>query len=135
MNDGHGLRELRLFRKGDLPLPVAVRDLVFLVPDLPRVGEEIHARIFFENSSRAAITSCVVNGAEVPVVLGKDGDTGIISIRPETEGGLYEVEISALKYNHCGEEVQQELSETFRSEISWAAGSREAVFGRGKDRG
>lgn len=118
LNDGHGLRELRFVsERATLPLPVAVRDLVFLVPDLPRVGEEIHARIFFENPSRAAITSCVVNGAEVPVVLGKDGDTGIISIRPETEGGLYEVEISALKYDHCGEEVQQELSETFRSEI------------------
>lgn len=118
LNDGQGSREFEyVVERATLPLPVAITDMVFLVQGLPRVGEELHARIIFDNPSHADILSCVVNGKEVSVALGKDKNSGIIIFVPETEGGDYSVEITNIKYSHFGKEINQELSQPFNREI------------------
>jgi hypothetical protein len=118
LNDGSGERvnEITL----EVPtkaLPLEITEFTFLNQTLPRVGQEVHARIFFNNPSNVDVVTLMVNDMEVPVVLGKEKDNGIISFSPVTEGGNYEIKLLGFKYNSFGNTFYQEFQIPFITEI------------------
>lgn len=117
LNDGAGKRELELeVEKPTLAMPVEITDFALINQTHPCVGQEIHARIFFENPSHVNILSLTVNGSEIPVVSGSKNYAVIIFL-PETEGGIYILEITGAKYEAFGEEFYWEFEEGFVAEI------------------
>lgn len=117
LNDGVGKRELELeVEKATLALPVEITEFALINPTHPCVGQEIHARIFFENPSHVDILALTINGSETPVVSGSKNYAVIIFL-PETEGGTFVLEITGAKYGAFGEEFYWEFAEGFITEI------------------
>ena len=111
LNDGLGLRN-KVFIKELLTYatPIVITDLEILNTVNPKVGEEVHVRINYDNPSNLNITSFYVNDQKVNVVTSTSSNNSILKFIPEFEGGIYSVLITAVDYESYGHIKSLEIS-------------------------
>ena len=118
LNDGEGRRTLTIDATYmTLSREVTVTGITILNATNPKVGEEVHVRISLENPDSVEITNFYINGMKTEVLSGNRITNVIVKFVPVTEGGEYNVKLSAINYTANGIAVKQDISTEYIASI------------------
>jgi len=83
----------------------------------PKVGEEVHVRIYLNNPDSIVITAFIINGQEISVVGGSVITSAIVKFVPDFAGGIYDVTIDAIQYLSHGITLEQNILSVYSDSI------------------
>ena len=83
----------------------------------PKVGEEVHVSITFNNPSNIEISSFYLNGVNAEVVGGNKITTAVVKFIPDFEGGEYEISLTKISYLRNGVLLTQNISSVYTTSV------------------
>jgi ribosomal protein S13 len=118
LNDGGGARQLNLSNPiATLATPIEITGITILNNSYPKVGEEVHVQVFYENPAKLNIKAFYINEQKIDVVTSNTAAHAIFKFIPEFEGGTYDVQITAINYLAFDQMKYQPISLTYSDSI------------------
>jgi len=119
-NLNNGLESVSTYAEYDyytLAEEVTVTDITVLNQTNPKVGEEVHVRVSFDNPANVVLNSIFINGQEISVVGGDVTSSAIIKFVPQTDGGDYEVKINKVTYKNENVILTQNVTSEYTDSV------------------
>ncbi len=118
LNDGMGIKETFIMTSYyTMASEITVTAISTLNETNPKVGEEIHVSIAFNNPSNIEINSFYINGINSEVVGGNKISSAIVKFIPDFEGGEYQISLTKISYLRNGNLLTQNISSDYSTSI------------------
>jgi len=118
LNDGVCDQELYYnYQAVTLAIPIEITGINILNTSYPKIGEEVHIRVSYNNTSALNIKAFYVNDQRVDVLTSNTATSAIIKFIPEFDGGIYDVYITAIDYQAYNQIKTQSISSTYCDDI------------------
>ena len=118
LNDGVGEQTATATHEtATLAEPIEITGINILNTSYPKVGEELHVRVLYDNPSKLDIKAFYVNNQKVDVLTSNTQTSAIIKFIPEFDGGIYEVFVTAINYLSFSQMKHQVVSSVYRDDI------------------
>ena len=119
MNDGKGEVEEKVSIKyGTSGSKIYVNSLEVINNATPKVGEEVTVEVMIDNPNDLNITALYISNKRYEVVNNSANKNDIIiKFVPDTEGGVFTVEVTGYEYESAGAVMQDLLTSDFIQEI------------------
>ena len=118
LNDGSGVqKEFITIDYYTMASEITVTGLSTLNVTNPKIGEEVHLNITFNNPSNIEIDSFYVNGINSEVVGGNKITSAIVKFIPDFEGGEYEISLTKISYFRNDNLLTQNISSSYSTSI------------------
>ena len=118
LNDGTGTKEDFITTSYyTMATEITVTQISTLNETNPKVGEDVHVSVSFENPSNIEINAFYINGISTEVVGGNKTTSAIVKFVPDFKGGEYEISLTKISYLRNGNTLTQDISSEFTTSI------------------
>lgn len=116
--DNETLEEVKYTKEIETnPKPIDVYSITLLNSTVPKVGQEIHLRIEYDNVDELNVNSIFINEEEISIYKKEENNSIVVKYIPDFDGGIYDIEITGFTYLSNNKVIAQEIEDMNINEI------------------